>query len=153
MRNDRRFMQSAQVPEGHMGQRDGNRQRVRRRWSEDAEVDRVPGLRTAVCTFAAEAGVDGRALSDVRLALSEAITNAVVHSYRNDAVPGKVTVSACVCSEYVRIVVGDKGMGSAPRLDSPGTGLGLPLIAALTHSFEIRDVSPTGTDVHMAFKR
>ena len=38
-----------------------------------------------------------------------------------------------------------------PRTDSPGLGLGLPLIAQMTESLEVHDRSGGGTEIRMAF--
>src|SRR3712207_9020716 len=38
----------------------------------------------------------------------------------------------------VLVTVSDEGSGMRPRPDSPGLGLGLPLISQMTHSFEVR---------------
>ena len=123
------------------------------RWSRLAQAAAVAGLRNAVCDFAADAGVCDPTLANLRLALSEAVSNAVVHSYRNDAAPGDVGVRATVEAGQVRVVVSDSGMGCVPRLDSPGLGVGLAIIASTATTFDIRDRDPAGTDVHMAFAR
>lgn len=47
----------------------------------------------------------------------------------------------------------DDGQGMAPRIDSPGLGLGLPLIAHLTAGFEIRPgMDGHGTEVCLVFE-
>ena len=38
-----------------------------------------------------------------------------------------------------------------PRTDSPGLGLGLPLIAQMTESLEVHDRAGGGTEIRMAF--
>ncbi len=136
----------------HIG-RAGKWMTSRRHWSYEADVVAVAALRSAVTGFAADAGVDEATLGDLRLALSEAVTNAVVHSYREDATPGQVVVTATVSDDHFRLVVADRGMGFKPRLDSPGMGTGLPIMAAVTSSLEIRAVEPRGTEVHMSFDR
>ena len=125
---------------------------MQEQWSHLAVVAAVPMLRSAACAFAERSGMAGAALGDLRLAVSEAVTNAVVHSYRDDTTPGDVVVTARSSSGLVRVIVADRGMGFRPRLDSPGSGVGLPIIAAVTTSFEIRAVMPCGTEVHMSFR-
>ena len=49
-----------------------------------------------------------------------------------------------------RLVV-DEGRGILPRADSPGLGLGLPLIAQMTESLEVHDRRGGGTEIRMAF--
>src|SRR5438105_3538961 len=101
-------------------------------WTEPAVPDSVPRLRTHVVDFAARREVVDPPISDLKLALSEAITNAVVHAFRQNT-PGTVTVTLTVDPEgrEVKALVLDDGLGCKPRADSPGLGLGLPLIATL----------------------
>ena len=73
----------------------------------------------------------------MRLAVSEAVTNAVVHAFRGAQEPGTVTVSVIVrATEWIEVLVTDDGSGMAARNDSPGIGLGLPLIRHLTDQFD-----------------
>ncbi len=111
----------------------------------------VTELRAAVANFSGAVGVLDPPLADVKLAVSEAVTNAVMHSYREDPAPGPVEVSICRDGDELRIVVIDEGLGYGPRADSPGMGLGMGLIAILTNRVEIRKREPRGTEIHMCF--
>ena len=51
------------------------------------------------------------------------------------------------------MIVIDDGVGFAPRADSPGLGLGIPTIAAMTRSMSIAAPADGGTEVCMAFAR
>jgi anti-sigma regulatory factor (Ser/Thr protein kinase) len=124
-----------------------------RDWTRTAAPEAVAFLRTAVCDFGTGAGMVDRLMADVRIALSEALTNAVIHGYREVASPGDVVVSATVEDGTMWIVVKDRGCGFKPRLDSPGLGFGLPMIAELSDSFDIVPVMPTGTEIRMTFDR
>jgi anti-sigma regulatory factor (Ser/Thr protein kinase) len=127
---------------------------VTARWSIPAEPQEVPALRSAVASYAAEHDVFEPPINDLRLAVSEAVTNAVVHAFRTGT-PGKVDVSMTVdhAVREVRIVVADDGMGMVPRPDSPGLGLGLPMIATLSHTMEIRTPPDgRGTELCMTFE-
>src|SRR3954467_6782201 len=93
-----------------------------------ATPDHVKDARTCVAALARRAGAPTATLDGVRLAVSEAVSNAVVHGYRGRA-PGAVTVAAEAEDHELRVTVSDEGCGPAPRADSPGAGLGLPLIA------------------------
>ena len=133
-------------------QRDGpSAPQLRQRWSEVAQVTAVPSLRTTVCRFLAAGGVPDATVSSLKLALSEALTNAVEHAYPGHDVPGRVSVMASVVDHHVHVVVTDDGVGFAPRLDSPGLGVGLPVMAAVCDSLEILPGDPRGTEVHMGF--
>jgi anti-sigma regulatory factor (Ser/Thr protein kinase) len=108
----------------------------------------VGAMRRDVAAYAQEVGMDADGVGAVRLAVSEAATNAVIHAYREG--DGHLQVHAHVADGELVVVVCDTGPGLAPRSDSPGLGLGMPLMASVTTRFRI--VSPgTGTEVHMAF--
>jgi anti-sigma regulatory factor (Ser/Thr protein kinase) len=88
----------------------------------------------------------------VALALSEAITNAVLHAYVDAAQPGEVEVVAQRhLDDGLQIAVCDDGRGMQPRPDSPGVGLGLPLIASLTERFDVQARPDGGTRLCMYF--
>ncbi|CAA9490362.1 MAG: hypothetical protein AVDCRST_MAG69-1306 [uncultured Solirubrobacteraceae bacterium] len=122
-------------------------------WTAPASALSVPKLRESVGDFALKHGVPEPLLSDIRLAVSEAVTNAVLHAFRG---PTSGTVSASVSlsdAEWIEVRVTDNGSGMAPRSDSPGLGLGLPLIRHLADQFE--HYSPpdaTGTELWMRFR-
>jgi serine/threonine-protein kinase RsbW len=83
--------------------------------------------------------------------VSEAVSNAVVHAFRDRTEPGTVSVSVTVDDGHIEIVVRDDGSGMAPRGDSPGLGLGLPLIRRLTDGFDHRESREVGTELWMLF--
>jgi serine/threonine-protein kinase RsbW len=131
--------------------RPGQFRHVQARWSVSATPEAVGRLRSAVGAFAAEAGVDDPPLADVRLAVTEAVTNVVVHGYREEVEPGVVDVDAEVDDDELHIRVVDHGKGMTPRPDSPGLGMGLAIIAALAQGFEVRERDVGGTELHMCF--
>jgi serine/threonine-protein kinase RsbW len=110
----------------------------------------VGALRREVAAFARRAGMDEDGLGSVRLAVSEAATNAVVHAYRAETGDGELRVRAFVDASELVVVVADEGIGLAPRPDSPGLGLGMPLMASVTTSFQVVS-DDAGTEIHMAF--
>ena len=50
------------------------------------------------------------------------------------------------------VAVRDEGHGMLPRPDSPGLGLGLPLIATLSESLELGRAEDDRTEVRMTFR-
>jgi len=86
----------------------------------------------------------------VRLAVSEAVTNVVLHSYRNTRA-GEFTVAVEWENDFLQVTVRDHGSGMQPRMDSPGAGLGLPLIATLSDSFSVTEPADGGTELCMTF--
>src|SRR4051812_17041334 len=73
----------------------------------------------------------------IGVVVSEAVTNAVVHAYRDREQPGRVHVCASLADEGVNVAVDDDGLGMHPRHDSPGVGLGLPLMGDLADQLEV----------------
>jgi serine/threonine-protein kinase RsbW len=113
--------------------------------------DAVGVARQALTGVCEVLGFDARATGDVRLAVSEACTNVVTHAYRDTPETGELEVAVLVSDRELTVVVRDRGSGIAPRVDSAGLGLGLPLIAALTRRAEIGDQQGGGTEVSMTF--
>jgi serine/threonine-protein kinase RsbW len=109
----------------------------------------VGAMRREVAAFARNAGMDDEGVGSVRLAVSEAATNAVVHAYRE--ADGELEVRAWVNGTELVVIVRDTGLGLAPRPDSPGLGLGMPLMASVTKRFQVVSDGRTGTEIHMAF--
>jgi serine/threonine-protein kinase RsbW len=89
-------------------------------------------------------------LDAVRLAVSEAVSNVIVHGYRERG-NGAFTVAIEWEGEHLRVTVRDEGCGMQPRMDSPGAGLGLPLIANLAETFSVTAPPGGGTEVCMTF--
>jgi serine/threonine-protein kinase RsbW/stage II sporulation protein AB (anti-sigma F factor) len=109
----------------------------------------VPGVRRAVVDFAELHGVG--VPPDVALAVSEAVTNSVLHAYR-DGDSGDVRVVACAEPERLVVVVRDYGCGMMPHPNSPGLGLGLSVIGRLTTELNIeRPDHGGGTRLRMCF--
>ena len=124
----------------------------RARWSALATAESVPQIRQAVVDFACANGIAGERAQDVGLAISEAVANAVVHAYRRHTQPGAVHVSAKAEGDWLEVRVIDDGIGIAPRSDSPGLGLGLPLINRLADQAELRErADGDGTELWMRF--
>jgi anti-sigma regulatory factor (Ser/Thr protein kinase) len=94
-------------------------------------------------------GLDPEVLDDIRLAVSEACANVVVHAYPDSE--GLLVVRVFTRDDAVAVSVRDHGAGMAPRTDSPGLGVGLPLIASLTRTLELSASPGGGTEVRMAF--
>jgi serine/threonine-protein kinase RsbW len=96
-----------------------------------------------------------RLIGDIAQAVTEACNNAVIHAYRTSEGNGDGKAFRLVAEQHgrtVHVTVSDDGDGMAPRPDSPGLGLGLPLIASLSDELTISPaVSGTGTVVAMQF--
>jgi serine/threonine-protein kinase RsbW/stage II sporulation protein AB (anti-sigma F factor) len=115
----------------------------------EAEPHSVSIVRNQMAALARDCGLDEQGVNDVRLAVSEAATNALLHAYRGDT-SGPIRVSAIMKDSELLIAIRDEGSGCRPRTDTPGLGLGLPVIASVAKRLEVRDEDP-GTEVRMAF--
>lgn len=109
-------------------------------------------LREAVVRFAAASGASQRSREQIALAVSEALSNCVIHAYAGRDQPGQVTVEAWARDGSLIVLVSDEGCGMVPRLDSPGLGIGLPLIAQMSDQLDVeaRDGQP-GVRLRMTF--
>jgi serine/threonine-protein kinase RsbW len=117
-----------------------------------ARAEGVGVVRQALAGMADALAFDPAVLSDMKMAVTEACTNVVVHAYDEDA--GQLEVQMLAGDEGLTIVVRDYGSGIQPkpaRTEPPALGLGLPLIAALTDAFELRGTAGQGTEVRMTF--
>ena len=118
-------------------------------WS--AVPDAVAPIRRAVVGYAETLGATARSTEAIALAVSEAATNAVLHAYVGIA-RGQITVTAeRLEPDDLLVLVADDGRGMTPRPDSPGMGLGLPLIAQVAKSVQVSHGARGGTVIQMRF--
>jgi anti-sigma regulatory factor (Ser/Thr protein kinase) len=115
-----------------------------------AQPQSVPLIRRSVSEFAAAAGASAAQLSAIAIAVSEAVTNAVVHAYVGHDAAGLVAIDAHIAGGVLHVSVCDEAIGMRPRLDSPGIGLGLGLIASVSDTFTLDETHP-GVRVSMTF--
>ncbi len=106
--------------------------------------------RQALSGVADAVGWDPVFTDDVRLALSEACTNVVRHAYRHAASPGDMLVSILLEAGQLVVAVVDQGVGIDPDRESPGLGLGLPLMRTLADDMHLT-TTPGHTEVRMSF--
>jgi anti-sigma regulatory factor (Ser/Thr protein kinase) len=81
----------------------------------------VTHARRSVARFAAAAGLEDERIDAVRLAVSEAVSNAVIHAYPDR--DGEVHVSAAVTPRELQVLVIDRGRGLRAPSQNPGLGL------------------------------
>ena len=125
--------------------------------------------RSVISSFSAELNPTVEELADVRCAVSEAVTNAVVHGYKNGAVregkrEGRVYISVRLFKDRsIEIEVRDRGVGIADvkrareplyTTDETGerSGMGFAVMEAFTDSVRVSSHVGKGTRVTL-FKR
>jgi serine/threonine-protein kinase RsbW len=121
-------------------------------WTLPASAESAAQMRLRVERFGSERGIDPERLFDIKIAVTEAATNAARHAYAGQ-VPGPLTLVVGLERRDVLIEVRDEGSGIAPRIDSPGLGIGLSMIGSLADSVDISAGSAgKGTVVRMLFR-
>ena len=117
--------------------------------------------RSAVACFAAQLDPTMEELGDIRTAVSEAVTNAIVHAYPDEL--GTVTVRCRILKDNVLdIVVKDKGIGitdveqaKRPMFTTGGSdrsGMGFTIMESFMTTFSVTSIPGKGTTVHMRRK-
>lgn len=114
--------------------------------------------RAAVAAFAAQLDPTMAELGDIRTAVSEAVTNAVVHAYPNEI--GVIQIRARILqNDVLELVVKDYGVGIAdvdqartPLFTTGGeerSGMGFTIMESFMDSLRIRSKPGKGTTVTM----
>ena len=120
-------------------------------WSLPAVPSTVGQIRRRAAEFAAAAGASKEMTDAVALAVSETVTNVVVHAYAGKE-PGLVGVECRADGERLIVRVTDNGTGVTARSDSPGVGHGLAAVGALAQALEVTSKPDgSGTVVTMSF--
>jgi anti-sigma regulatory factor (Ser/Thr protein kinase) len=114
-----------------------------------AVVSTIPRARSALAMFARATGATPEQVEAVRLAVSEALTNAVLHAYREHG--GAIHVSAARTGSELWVVIADEGDGLCGASPNRGLGMGLALIACMTDHLAITTRTEGGTEIHMRF--
>jgi serine/threonine-protein kinase RsbW len=118
-----------------------------------ASAENVIVVRQAIAGVAEALGLGSTRIADLKTVVTEACNNVVLHAYDGD--PGPLQVSAEPSDEELIVTVSDEGHGFQPRAaeGDASLGLGLPLIAALSDSFEISGSAGQGssTTIHFGY--
>ena len=124
---------------------------ARVQFSLPARVENIPLVRHALSGLAEALEMDPPVIADLRTVVTEACTNVVTHAYGSNDPAGLLEVDAWPEETCLVVKVRDFGDGIRPLADVQYTSLrlGLPLIAALTESFEVSGGPGHGTEVTM----
>lgn len=114
--------------------------------------------RTAVAAFAAQLDPTLEEISDIKTAVSEAVTNCIVHGYKESL--GKIYITAEICDNNIlRVKIRDKGCGienvkraMEPLFTTVGgerAGLGFAVMQSFMDNVRVRSAKDKGTSVIM----
>jgi len=112
--------------------------------------------RTAVAAFATQLDPTIEEISDIKTAVSEAVTNCIVHAYREKI--GKIYINCSIIDDgSIKITIRDKGAGiedieqaMQPLFTSLGgerAGLGFAVMESFTDKLKVRSRVGRGTTV------
>lgn len=117
--------------------------------------------RSAVAAFAAQMDPNMEELGDIRTAVSEAVTNAIVHAYPNQI--GMIKIKCRILKDNtIDIIVKDQGIGiqdlamaRQPMYTTGGaerSGMGFTIMESFMTNLTVRSAVGKGTTVHMRRK-
>ena len=117
--------------------------------------------RAAIAAFAVQMDPTLEELGDIRTAVSEAVTNSIVHAYPDQI--GVIIVKCRILKDNtLDIVIKDNGIGIAdiekarqPMYTTGGaerSGMGFTIMESFMTSFSVKSVAGKGTTIHMRRK-
>ncbi len=120
--------------------------------------------RTAVAAFVSQLNPTLEEISDIKTAVSEAVTNSIIHGYdKDDEENNMVWVSCLIKGDILEVEIRDRGIGiedvekameplftTKPELDR--SGMGFAFMEAFMDDLEVFSEVGQGTTVHMVKK-
>ena len=117
--------------------------------------------RSAVACFASQMDPTLEELGDIRTAISEAVTNCIVHAYPNSL--GMITIRCRILKDRVLdVIIRDKGVGiqdleqaRRPMFTTGGSersGMGFTIMESFMTTFSVTSEVGKGTTIHMRRK-
>ena len=117
--------------------------------------------RAAVAAFVSQLDPGVTEIADIKCAVSEAVTNAIVHGYRNAAETGSIAITVSILAgRSVKIEIKDKGCGIPDvgqarqplyTTDAAGerSGMGFTVMESFTDALKVTSKVGQGTTVTM----
>lgn len=117
--------------------------------------------RVTVAAFVSRIDMTIEQMTDIKTAVSEAVTNAIVHGYED--YPGYITIECCIVGTVVEIVVSDSGKGIADieqarqplyssRPEMERSGMGFTVMETFMDEVTVQSSPGLGTTVSMKKK-
>jgi serine/threonine-protein kinase RsbW/stage II sporulation protein AB (anti-sigma F factor) len=118
-----------------------------------ATPESIADARSEIAARGREAGAGGELLDDIKLAVSEACSNAVMHAYVTPQRRAeRFAIATAARGGRFEVWVADEGRGAEPAEPTlGGGGLGLGLMAALSPAMTVGRLRDGGTQVHLRF--
>lgn len=124
----------------------------------DSDSKNESFARTVIAAFVSQLDPTMEEIADIKTAVSEAVTNCIIHGYDNQA--GKIEMECRTHDNVVEIVISDKGVGienieqameplytSRPELER--SGMGFAFMEAFMDKLEVVSQMDEGTTVKM----
>lgn len=119
--------------------------------------------RNAVAAFCTPLDPTVDQINDIKTAVSEAVTNCIVHAYPIKPEEHYVTVKTTIDGGTVHIVISDNGVGIedvdkamqpffTTKPDEERSGMGFTVMESFCDKLEVMSNDPTGTTVSMTKK-
>lgn len=126
-----------------------------------AVSDNEAFARNAVAAFCVGLDPTIDQLNDIKTAVSEAVTNSIVHAYPNGAGDKFVTVRTTIEDNTVHIVVSDEGVGIddvdkamqpfyTTKPEQERSGMGFTVMESFMDELSVERNTPTGTVIKMS---
>lgn len=127
----------------------------------DSKSENEGFARVAVAAFASQLDPTLEEIADIKTAVSEAVTNAIIHGYENK--PGKVRVECKIHNKEFFVTISDKGKGienieqameplftTKPELER--SGMGFVFMDVFMDALEVLSIPGEGCTVRMKKK-
>ena len=126
----------------------------------DAKTENEAFARNTVAAFCAILDPTVDQINDIKTAVSEAVTNCIVHAYPDKEQKGKITITTTISDNSVHIVISDTGIGIedvnsamqpffTTKPEQERSGMGFTVMESFTDSLTVEPNTPTGTIVSM----
>lgn len=124
----------------------------------DANTENESFARVVVASFISRLNPTIDVITDIKTAVSEAVTNCIVHAY--PTISGKIELSVKICDNNVEIVVQDNGIGIdnieqarmpfyTSKPNSERSGIGFTVMEGFMDSVKVFSEKNEGTKVVM----
>ena len=127
----------------------------------DGKLENVSVVRVAIASFLSKQNITIDELSDIKTAVSEAVTNCIVHGYEGGK--GKIYINVNITGNTAEVIVKDNGIGIeniekamepmyTTKPEQERSGMGFSFMEAFMDELEVSSARNKGTTVIMRNK-